>query len=327
MKRHLKYIVYILIIFISILLSSITGIAVEPNYTVSPIFDKTHQEDGNFDYFRLKYKKDGSGKIGVRITNNTSETMRYKITFNRGNNGPSGTIIYDKNANNQANGTDDIAGLVDIPDEVSVDPNSSKDVIGKFKMPSDEIKGTLVGGIIVSEVGDESGDGVKMSVDYTFPVIFVGKTSPPTQNDFKVSDFSLKENSSEVVSNIHASYKYTNDTYLRTKETSIKLIKGENVAFSRDLDEYIIIQDSTVPLLIDVNESLDTGRYKLEVSITDYDNKVYTLNKTVYIGDVTSTRELVLYGVIGTFVTVLITYVIAKKFPPTEEDEFIKDDK
>lgn len=257
----------------------------DEGYSVAPISNSPLQDPDFPSYFRLNWKSEATGDIGLKIENNSTEDVVYNITFNRGITNLNGATVYDESRFNDSGPSPHITSMLEIPSEVKVKAKSSEVVTGKFKMPKESFKGSRVGGVTVSKKAEEATGSVEMAFNYAYPFIVIGDNFEPVSKDITFGKFELVEDESALY--LKTPFDNENATFFRLQELDISLKDEEgNEVFGYNLPELLVTDSTNVPLSTQVNEELSSGKYtatiqmKYNDEILASEEQTFTYEKT-----------------------------------------------
>lgn len=152
-------------------------------YTVNAVLPK-NQDDQNASYFALRVKPNQRQKLAIVIGNQTSQTQTYKVSVNQAVTNANGVIDY-----SQAKPARDSSlkvGIQDIFDQttlptVTVKAKQTKKVYVTYHMPSQKLRGMILGGINVKRVtssSQKSKKGVTINNNFAYVIGLRLRESP-----------------------------------------------------------------------------------------------------------------------------------------------------
>ncbi|OUZ27887.1 hypothetical protein A5806_002495 [Enterococcus faecium] len=189
MKRIINYIV---VIFTIILLGEFSVYAEEGigGFTIEGV-PNTHQLDKNVGYFYLTEEPGSTDQLKVKLINESSQekTLEVKITDAATNS--NGIIDYTGTIKNNKLLIIPLSSLIKVDSpEVKVPANNTKEVSFQINMPRKDLKGVVLGGIVVSEKKDKNKGEKKLSIEnsysYTLGVVLTNEIENKLKQNISV---------------------------------------------------------------------------------------------------------------------------------------------
>lgn len=136
--------------------------AAELNFSVESVLPD-NQRDKKQTYFDLRMKPGEEQTVYVKLKNTTKKDVTVNIGVNEAKTNMNGTTQYDTNKiERDSTLTHSLADIVTVNKTVVVKPNTEEKVPVKIKMPKEDIKGIILGGLSFqqkdSEVDKDSKD-------------------------------------------------------------------------------------------------------------------------------------------------------------------------
>ncbi|APX73189.1 DUF916 and DUF3324 domain-containing protein [Companilactobacillus allii] len=160
-KIFLPMILGLVSIFLLFTVGSTSVKADTLNYTVgADLPDNQIEKSGS--YFNLKVTPGQSQDLTIKITNKDTTSHQYEVSINRGLTNQNGIIDYGTHGSEEKDGLEyNIESLVDDPQNVTVDGNSTKLVTLHLNAPKQAFSGIILGGIRVKELTSTSKNSSK----------------------------------------------------------------------------------------------------------------------------------------------------------------------
>lgn len=236
-------------------------------YSVSPELS-SNQIDKNISYYDLKMAPNQKETIKFKINNGDAIAHTYKVSVNRATTDDNGVITYNAHDVKPDEGLKyNIENLVSYPKEVSVNPNSSKEVSVDIKMPNDNFSGELLGGIFVEEnnqVSKKMVKGVSLKNKYNYVLgLQLQENTNNVKPDLKlVNVYQTTTNSNQI----QVDGELDNDVPRLEKKVSVaaKITpkNSQKVVLSSSRQNMSMAPDSDFDYPINVNSELGTNKNK-----------------------------------------------------------------
>ncbi|PQC21320.1 cell surface protein [Enterococcus faecium] len=156
--------------FIFLSLSSPVAYANEATggYTVEGIPNK-NQLDPDVGYFYLHESENAEDTVQVKLVNSSAEDKTLEVKITDANTNINGLVDYTGNIENHSSLKTPLTSIATATQqEVIVPKNSSVETEIKIKMPEEQFKGVIVGGINISEKQPEDQDTKKLTLSNTY---------------------------------------------------------------------------------------------------------------------------------------------------------------
>lgn len=163
--------------------------AAELNFSVESVLPD-NQRDKKQTYFDLRMKPGQEQTVKVKLKNTTKKNVTVNIGANEAKTNMNGSTQYDTNEIERDSTLKySLADIVTVEKEVVVKPNSEVEVPVKIKMPDEDIKGIILGGLSFQqkdsevdseEKGEEEGLSIKNRFSYNLAMML-------STNDDKVA--------------------------------------------------------------------------------------------------------------------------------------------
>ncbi|EGP4754762.1 DUF916 and DUF3324 domain-containing protein [Enterococcus faecium] len=156
--------------FLSLSLSSPTAYASEVTggYTIEGIPNE-NQLDPNLGYFYLHESANTEDAVQVKLINSSAEDKTLKVKITDANTNINGLVDYTGNIAKHPSLKTPLTSIATATQqEVTVPKNSSVETEIKIKMPKEQFKGVIVGGINISEKQSENQDTKKLALSNTY---------------------------------------------------------------------------------------------------------------------------------------------------------------
>lgn len=146
-----KVIVSLIVLIIGIGFPIVQSDASELNFSVQAVIPN-NQLDKKQTYFDLKMEPNQEQNLAIIVTNTTDKSIQIEVAANTAITNDNGLVEY----NNRTKKTDEslqvgFKDLVKVEPEVVIPANQSVQVIVHLKMPNEQFKGVILGGLVFSE--------------------------------------------------------------------------------------------------------------------------------------------------------------------------------
>lgn len=189
--------------------------------------------------------------------------MSYSLTIGQAITNGNGVIDYvgDTNESNT------FLSMVSFPKTIEVEANSKKEVVGEIRMPKDEFKGLILGGIKVTPIVEKTAEsGITNVFSYSLPIALRGEVVEET------STSNLLEVTADQVSNknvLASSLSLDNPVLLKETKAEIKVYK-------KDDKELIFSEEKTIDFTPNaafslnsfIQQAFKSGKYVMNMTLT-----------------------------------------------------------
>lgn len=239
-------------------------------YSVTPILSK-HQKEGSFGYFDMDWTPGQEGEVGLTIENPADTDKEYSIEVNKAITNMNGALVYDDNSQNKKGTKPAAESLFPFPETVKVKAHDKTTVRVNYKLPDEEIVGTKMAGVLVSEKTNADTSGVGMSYNFAFPILLRGKEQPKV--DIKFGDFKFKHDEKTDVDTLITPFDNKNENYIRHGKIDVSLVDKDNKeVFGYTLDDVIISPETKVPFAT-TPQNIKAGKYTATIKVNDGDKE------------------------------------------------------
>lgn len=261
---------------LSILLpfSATTASAAELNFSVESVLPD-NQRDKKQTYFDLRMKPGQEQTVYVKLKNTTKKDVTVNIGANEAKTNMNGTTQYDENKIERDSTLEySLADLVTVKKEVVVKPNTEEKVAVKIKMPKEDFKGVILGGLSFqqkeSEVesessGEDEGLSIKNRFSYNLAMM-LSTNDDEVKPELVLNDVKADLYNARTV--IKANIQNTQPMLMNQLEVKANVTKkGETEElFKKDTKEMQMAPNSnfdyTIPL---EGKAIEAGEYTLNM--------------------------------------------------------------
>lgn len=239
-------------------------------YSVTPIVSE-HQRKDTFGYFDMDWTPGQEGEIGLTIENPADEDKEYTINVNKALTNMNGALVYDDDSQNKKGTAPAVESLFSFPETVKVKAHDKTTVRTKYKLPDENIVGTKMAGVLVSEKGAAADSGVGMTYNFAFPIILRGDKQPPV--DIKFGDFKFIHDKKTGLDNLVTPFTNKNENYIRHGKVDVSLKdKSGKEVFGYNLDDVIFSPETEIPFTTNPTD-IAAGKYTVELKVHDGDKE------------------------------------------------------
>lgn len=251
--------------------------AAELNFSVESVLPD-NQRDKKQTYFDLRMKPGQEQTVKVKLRNTTKKDVTVNIGANEAKTNMNGSTQYDTNEIERDSTLKySLADIVTVEKEVVVKPDSEIEVPVKIKMPDEDIKGIILGGLSFQqkdsevdseEEGEEEGLSIKNRFSYNLAMML-------STNDDKVAPELVLNDVSADLQNartvILANIQNTQPMLMNQLEVKANVTaKGETEQlYKKNAKEMQMAPNSnfnyTIPL---EGETLEAGEYTMNMEAT-----------------------------------------------------------
>lgn len=242
-----------------------------PDFTVQAILPESQVND-DVSYFDLNLEPNQKETLELEVKNNSDQPVELELSANSAVTNINGVIDYSKSSKN----TDDsmkvpfstIATLDTT--EVSLESNESKIISLIVEMPSDSIKGIILGGITVSEKekNEENSSQVTNLFSYSIAVM-ISQESAELDSVIKLKGVSVEQRNKRNV--IVASLQNPVAKIMNDVKVEAKIFKGtqNDPLYYTMRSDMRMAPNSTLDFGVTTNDKkLKAGVYRLEGVVT-----------------------------------------------------------
>ncbi|MGX7148466.1 DUF916 and DUF3324 domain-containing protein [Enterococcus ureasiticus] len=190
MKKFFQqsFITFFLILSIFFVQTQVSNATSDPSGAVGFLYKTNHPENQIDDsgYFNLKMTPGQKQKVSITLTNLGKKEVTVEVNLNGARTNSNGVLEYgktklDKDASMKFDFTDIVKG----PKEITLPPESDKDLELEINMPETSYDGIILGGIQLQKVSDEEekkeNTGTTIINEYAYTIAMLLK-----ENDTKV---------------------------------------------------------------------------------------------------------------------------------------------
>ncbi|MBO0472897.1 DUF916 domain-containing protein [Enterococcus ureasiticus] len=153
-----SFITFFLILSIFFVQTQVSNATSDPSGAVGFLYKTNHPENQIDDsgYFNLKMTPGQKQKVSITLTNLGKKEVTVEVNLNGARTNSNGVLEYgktklDKDASMKFDFTDIVKG----PKEITLPPESDKDLELEINMPETSYDGIILGGIQLQKVSDE----------------------------------------------------------------------------------------------------------------------------------------------------------------------------
>ncbi|WP_165037957.1 DUF916 and DUF3324 domain-containing protein [Enterococcus sp. ZJ1622] len=262
----------------------------EFNFAVTPVIPE-NQIDKTKTYFDLLLARNASQELTIDLTNDTNENVTIEIGLNNATTNLNGVVEYgpneitpDKSLKYKLN------DIVEVPEEVTLDPHSSQAVNIKVHMPNDAFDGLIAGGLTFKEKKeekmDEKSDGLAITNEYSYVIALLLRENQ-TAVAPKLNLLAVKADQVNARNVISAKIQNSEATYINQVAVDGTITKkgSTDSLYSISKDEMQIAPNTHFDFPVHLNgKKLQAGTYhiKLDVYGNRADDGTYTRKKETY---------------------------------------------
>lgn len=288
-KQRQRIILVVLTMVASLFMFGNLTSAQESGGSVPVVFNiegipNNHQAKKDVSYFFLREKPDEKDTVGIKINNEGTTPLKVSLAVTDANTNANGILDYTGTKKNSKYLKEPLTKyLIPREKEVTVDPQSSKDVYFDLQMPKEEFKGIILGAINVmdeSKGKEAKGMAVQNKYGYTLGVVLTNDEAELNKN-VSVDLDSVKPllyNGKKV---IQANIVNPNPYIFKAKSVSAQVTKLNNkkVLNSIEKKDVSIAPYQIFPLQLDWGkQNLTPGKYELLAKVKT-ESRTWTFRK------------------------------------------------
>ena len=281
--RHWKqsFVIFVATIcafFINVPLSQADDTAVD--YTIEGV-PHEKQIDKNAGYFFLKESPNEKDEIKVKLLNSSDEDKTLCVKVVDANTNVNGIVDYSGSLENHPSLKVPLTSIVkETQKEVVVPKNSEVETILTVTMPSEKMKGIVLGGVVVSEKQEKDSDpnkaGISNTYSYTLAIVLTNDEKTPIKQNISVELESVRarlyDGSKVVQASILNPNPYIFDE--ATVEGTIYEKDSDKKVKDKVMEHVSIAPYSVFPFQFDwEKENLKPGTYKFVGTVTSGEDK------------------------------------------------------
>lgn len=256
-----------------------TNNADNSSYTVAPVLPDKQKEDEH-GYFKLDWVPGTKEKIGINITNNYDKDKEFTISVNKAITNANAAIVYDVNDQTSNDSQSfNMQDVVKFPETVTVPANTEMVVDGYIEMPNENLSGSLMGGVYITEKSSEGEGQVVMKYSYAYPVILVGN-EPAPEEKIEFGEFKFVTDDSDLLSLI-TPINNSNANIIRdvSIDFSLKNENGEEV-FGINRSDVIFTPETMISYATLIDKELSAGVYTVDLKVSYKNEKGESMERT-----------------------------------------------
>lgn len=255
----------------------------QSTYTVIPILSK-HQNSNVNGYFDMTWAPNEEGEIGITIVNNTNEDKIFTIEVNKALTNGNGALVYNDSSQNEIGDEPYLNKMFSFDKEVKVKAKSQKNVNSKYKFTKDNLSGTKMAGVYVSEKVSDNENQINMKYNYAYPIVVRGNSKDGPKVNIKFDKFVLKKDDTGTLL-LKTPFENVNANYLKDSsiDVSLKDKSGKEV-YGITKKELILTPESIIPYSTYITKELPSGEYKVDFTIKNGKDK-WTETQSVTLKD------------------------------------------
>lgn len=232
-------------------------------------------------FYNMQWESGYEGEAKLLIKNDTNNSITYSVSMNKATTNRNGVIDYDKSEANNPSDPMNIASVITVPEMIEVEPHSEETVKLSINVPNEELNGIKLGGVIVSDVAQES---ESQKTVYAFPVIMRSGNETP-EHKITFGKFNFKSIGAGLYS-LETPFDNAGANWFSSANIGVTVEdKSGNVVID-DSRVVNISPESKVNYAVPFDYELSSGEYTV---IFKFDSKKVSLTETQ---KVTLTREI-----------------------------------
>lgn len=332
-KRHGAIFLITFIFFLSLIPTTFSK-ASELNFSVNAVIPD-NQIDKEKSYFDLKVTPGEKQKLIVKLRNTTDKEIVINPHIQSAKTNKNGVIDYTPNKIKKDDtlkiAMEDIAK---VPKEVTVPPQSEKDLTIEVTMPKDKFDGIILGGIYLKEdtsknKEDDKEKDVAIKNEYSYvvalqmrqnnnkvkPMLHMNEVNPETQNARNVIVANIQNSEPMIISKLKidatVNKKGSKDNLAILKKENLQVAPNSNFNIAVPL-EGEKLEAGTYILKMKAESAGKEWQFKKEFSISA--DKATTMNeKDVTLEKETPTMLYIFLGVAFLIVIAVVIYFIIRR--------------
>lgn len=230
-----------------------------------------NQINPNVTYYDLGMKPGQKQTVVMKLNNTSDEEITVLVEANRGITNSGGVIEYVKIEDKDPSLKFDFSEVVTVPDEVVLEPNSSKELNIEINMPKTSFEGYLAGGIRLQQKDQESNQNGMVINKFAYMVgmlLSEGKTDGIPE---KVEFNRVYAGSSNYRNTIFVDYSNVQPNFLDnvTTDVQISAVDSEEVLYEAKKSQMNMAPNSAIRFPVSMNgQEMIPGDYTARVLVT-----------------------------------------------------------
>lgn len=238
----------------------------DASYSVSPILSE-HQTEGIDTFYDIRWTLGATDNFSVKVTNQTDVEKTYELVINKARTNKNGMIDYTNNTPEDPSVAYKLTEMVKLPKEVTVAPNSSKEVAGYLTFPNQDFNGILMAGIHVSEKKvANSQASVSNTVAYNLPFVVRGNIDKRPTPIIEMMSLKVNQFSSDVYS-VDAMLENKGPNLLKEVAMDAQVLDVKNEEIMAQSSQLDITPETTFSYPVKLPSDIKAGSYTLVLKV------------------------------------------------------------
>lgn len=275
----MKKIVITLVLLLMSLMIDVSAFAeTTSGYSVSPIFSE-HQTTGIENFFDIRWTPLATENFSLRVTNNTDTEQVYDIQINKARTNKNGIIDYSDVTPEDHATLYKLTEMVQLPNEVTVAPNSSQEVAGTLVFPEKDFNGILMAGIHVSEKKEENNQSsVSNTVAYNIPFVVRGNIDERPAPSLELSELNVNKFSSDTYS-VDVTLDNVGVNLLKEVQFTAEIRDEKGQLITTQKSKLDITPETSFIYPIKLTSDLKEGNYSMSLYVQHNDENKWNFTK------------------------------------------------
>lgn len=234
-----------------------------------------NQRDKQVKYFDLLMKPDQETILKVSLVNRLDTKLPLELSFNKAVTNGSGVVEYSGALKDTSKSSPyNIEEVVQLADKtVTLEPNQTKEIQLKVKMPNEELSGVLAGGLYVKQLaGDDKQEGNITNLFSREIAVLLRTNTAEVKPELVIKKASaVQANSRNVIETV---IENTSATYLQDVTIEATVMLGDKKVLTNKNENMKIAPNTVFNYRIPLaGESFESGNYKVNLTVTSGENK------------------------------------------------------